>query len=209
MDRILRLIFCAHLAAVCLLAVAPLRADILDGLGAIGAGEASGDAGTYPAILQQLRGLNYGGAGLPYALGYATNPVLQRATAQALGDLELSHRFDGRREPVVQRFESLDDYRADSWPHPRRVVAKVEVTPQGSQRRFVVTNLPGTPQAVYRDFYVKRGKVPEQPIGEFLDLLGIDDTLSDLDFDAIDELGGEEMAERGIELGPLLLVRTK
>ena len=42
----------------------------------------------------------------------------------------------------------------------RRVVAKVEVTPSGSQRRFVVTNLEGTPEAVYRDFYVQRGKDP-------------------------------------------------
>jgi hypothetical protein len=52
-------------------------------------------------------------------------------------------------------------------------------------------------------------EMPEQPLGEFLDLLGIDDTLSDLDFDAIDELGDDAMAERGIELSPLLLVRTK
>jgi hypothetical protein len=49
----------------------------------------------------------------------------------------------------------------------------------------------------------------ELPLGEFLDLLGIDDSYSDLDFDAIDELGDEEMEERGIELSPLLLVRTK
>jgi Transposase DDE domain group 1 len=104
--------------------------------------------------------------GLPYALGYATNPVLQRATDQALADLELYHHFYRHREPVVQRFEALDDYRADSWPHPRRIVAKLEVTPQGSQRRFVVTNLDDPPEAVYRGFYVQRGKVPEQPIGE-------------------------------------------
>jgi hypothetical protein len=104
--------------------------------------------------------------GLPYALGYASNPVLQRATEQALADLELYHTFYGRREPVVQRFESLTDYRAESWPHPRRVVAKIEVTPQGSQRRFVVTNLDDPPEAVYRGFYIKRGHVPEHPIGE-------------------------------------------
>jgi hypothetical protein len=103
---------------------------------------------------------------LPYAFGYATNPVLQRATAQALADLELYHHWYGHREPTVQRFESLADYRAESWPRPRRIVAKVEVTPQGSQRRFAVTNLAGPPAAVYRDFYVQRGKVPEQPIGE-------------------------------------------
>jgi hypothetical protein len=103
---------------------------------------------------------------LPYAFGYATNPVLQRATEQALADLELYHRCYGHREPVVQRFESLSDYQADTWPHPRRIVAKIEVTPQGSQRRFVVTNLEGPAAALYRDFYVQRGKVPEQPIGE-------------------------------------------
>jgi DDE family transposase len=104
--------------------------------------------------------------GLSYASGYATNPVLQRATDQALADLELYHRFYREREPVAQRFESLTDYQADSWPHPRRIVAKIEVTPQGSQRRFVVTDHTEPPAVVYRDFYVQRGKVPEQPIGE-------------------------------------------
>lgn len=103
---------------------------------------------------------------LPYALGYASNPLLQRATEQALADVELYHHFYGWREPVVQRFESLAEYQAESWPHPRRIVAKIEVTPQGSQRRFVVTNLQEEASAAYRDFYVQRGKVPEQPIGE-------------------------------------------
>jgi hypothetical protein len=104
--------------------------------------------------------------GLPYAFGYATNPVLQRATDQALADLELYHHWYRHREPVVQRFESLTNYQADTWPHPRRIVAKLEVTPQGSQRRFVVTDRTEPPAAVYRDFYVQRGRVPEQPIGE-------------------------------------------
>src|SRR6185437_44274 len=72
--------------------------------------------------------------GLPYVFGYATNPVLQRATEQALAEVELYHHFYGHREPVVQRFESLSDYQADSWSHPRRIVVKIEVTPQGSQR---------------------------------------------------------------------------
>jgi Transposase DDE domain group 1 len=104
--------------------------------------------------------------GLGYAIGYASNPVLQRATATALADVELYYAFYGRRDPFVQRFEEIRDYRAESWPHARRIVAKGERTPQGSQRRFVVTNLPGRPEAVYRDFYVRRGAVPEQPIGE-------------------------------------------
>jgi hypothetical protein len=104
--------------------------------------------------------------GLPYAFGYASNPVLQRATAQAQADVELYYHFYGQREPHVQRFEDIKDYQADSWPHPRRVVAKIERTPQGSQQRFVVTDLTESPQVVYRDFYVQRGNVPEHPIGE-------------------------------------------
>src|SRR5437764_87969 len=43
--------------------------------------------------------------GLSYAIGYASNAVLQRATEQALADLELYYAFYGSREPVVQRFE--------------------------------------------------------------------------------------------------------
>jgi hypothetical protein len=105
--------------------------------------------------------------GLAYALGYATNPVLQRATEAALADLELYYACYGRRTPrVVQRFESVADYQADSWPHPRRIVAKIEVGPQGAQRRFVVTSFAEAAEWVYRDFYVQRGCVPEQPIGE-------------------------------------------
>src|SRR6185312_8838343 len=83
-----------------------------------------------------------------------------------MADLELYHRCYRHREPVVQRYESLTDYKADSWPHPRRIVAKIEVTRQGSQRRFVVTDHTEPADEVYRDFYVQRGKVPEQPIGE-------------------------------------------
>jgi hypothetical protein len=104
--------------------------------------------------------------GLDYVLGYASNAVLERATAQALADVELYHHFYGRCEPHVQRFEEIRDYQAGGWPYPRRIIAKVEVTPQGSQRRFVVTNLVRRPEAVYRAVYVQRGAVPEQPIGE-------------------------------------------
>ena len=103
---------------------------------------------------------------LAYVIGYASNAVLERATAQALADVEVYYRCYGDRAPQVQRFEVLRDYQAGTWPHPRRIVAKVEINPQGSQRRFVVTNLTACPEVVYRQVYVQRGAVPEQPIGE-------------------------------------------
>jgi hypothetical protein len=104
--------------------------------------------------------------GLLYAFGYASNAVLKRRTERALWELELYHRFYRHREPHVQRFQVIEDYQAESWSRPRRVVCKVECTPQGSQRRFVVTNLSGQPAGIYRGFYVARGEVPEQPIDE-------------------------------------------
>ena len=66
----------------------------------------------------------------------------------------------------MQRFEVLEDDRADSWSRPRRVRAKIEITPQGVQRRFVVTNLTGHPRGNDHGFYVQRGEVPEQPFDE-------------------------------------------
>lgn len=113
-------------------------------------------------------------ANLGYAFGYATNPVLQRKSQHWLAEVELVHGFYGRRDPHLQRFESIGDYQAESWPAPRRVVAKIEVTPQGSQRRFVVTNLKETARQVYQEYYVRRGEVPEQPIGELKNGLSAD-----------------------------------
>jgi Transposase DDE domain group 1 len=103
---------------------------------------------------------------LDYVIGYASNAVLQRATEQALADVQLYYHFYGYRDAHVQRFEEIGDYQAGTWPQARRVVAKIEITPQGSQRRFVVTNLTAPPRQVYREVYTQRGKVPEQPIGE-------------------------------------------
>ena len=90
----------------------------------------------------------------------------ERLLAQATADGETCYRCSGQRDPLVQRWEEIKDYQAQRWPHPRRVVAQIERNPQGSQRRFVVTSLLAKPDEVYRDVYVRRGAVPEQPIGE-------------------------------------------
>jgi hypothetical protein len=130
----------------------------------------------WPDVLIVVRGDN-GGAGpglyeyceaqgLLYAFGYSSNAVLQRRTETAMSDLELYYHFYGHRDPWLQAFEALEDYQAGDWSRPRRIVAKLEINPNGSQRRFVVTNLAGHPRGIYRGFYVQRGAVPEQPIGE-------------------------------------------
>lgn len=121
-----------------------------------------GDGGfSVPGMLDYCEDAKVG-----YAFGYASNAVLDRRTDHWLAEVQLIHRCYGYRDPHMQRYEQIRDYQAQSWPHPRRVVVKVEVTPQGSQRRYVVTNLTQPERQVYREFYVQRGEVPEQPIGE-------------------------------------------
>jgi hypothetical protein len=105
-------------------------------------------------------------AGLSYAFGYGSNTVLQERTEPLLADLQEYYYWYGRREPAVQRFEAFEDYQAESWSRPRRIVAKIEINRHGTNRRYVVTNLSGPPQEIYHDFYVQRGDVPERPIGE-------------------------------------------
>jgi hypothetical protein len=113
-------------------------------------------------------------AGLGYALGYAQNAVLLRASEHWLREVELAHNFYGYRDPHMRRYEEVQGYQSGGWPHPRRVVVKVEVTPQGSQRRFVVTNLHEPARQLYQDFYARRGGVPERPIGELKNGLSAD-----------------------------------
>jgi hypothetical protein len=104
--------------------------------------------------------------GLLYALGFATNDVLKERTALWLQDLQEFFHWYGKPGETLQRFEILEDYQADRWSRPRKIIAKVEVNHWGNNRRFVVTNLSGHPQGIYEGFYVQRGDVPESPIGE-------------------------------------------
>ncbi len=108
---------------------------------------------------------------LKYAFGYSSNSVLKRRTeltqryAQALCEL-----YDEKQ----QFFQVIDDYQADGWPHPRPIIAKLEAMSQGINRRFVVSNLEGSPAEIYHGFYVQRGNVPERPIGQLKNGLGAD-----------------------------------
>jgi Transposase DDE domain group 1 len=112
--------------------------------------------------------------GLLYVFGYASNEVLKRRTNPALSDLETYYACYQHREPEVQRFEVIEDYQAEGWSRPRRIVAKIEINRHGVNRRFVVTNLSGHGQGIYHGFYVQRGAVPEKPIGEMKNGLQMD-----------------------------------
>jgi hypothetical protein len=50
-------------------------------------------------------------------------------------------------------------YAAASWGKPRKIVARVEASEQGSDIRFIVTNLPGRAKVLYEKVYCARGRM--------------------------------------------------
>ncbi len=90
---------------------------------------------------------------LGYIIGVGTNQTLKSLHAPLLRQAE--ELFEQDRHKVCLIGEV--GYRAQSWERFRRVVMKAEVMPEGTNRRFVVTNLQAEPKELY-DFYVRRGQ---------------------------------------------------
>jgi hypothetical protein len=91
-----------------------------------------------------------------YVFGLATNPVLRARTAE-LAEAAALARLDDKAEKV-RRFAGFA-YAARSWKLARRIVARIEASAQGGDSRFIVTNLAGTPQALYEKLYCARGQM--------------------------------------------------
>ena len=80
--------------------------------------------------------------------------------------------FQRDREPV--RWRGGFTHQAGSWAHRRRILYKVEVNDQGTNRRFVVTNCKGTPRElwpIYNDRGTAETFIDEYKYGLFLDRL--------------------------------------
>jgi hypothetical protein len=90
-----------------------------------------------------------------YIFGLAGNKVLLRAIAGLAEDAALG-RIAGEGEKVRRYAEFR--YAAGTWDAERRVIARVEASPQGSDSRFVVTNLAGAPRWLYEAVYCRRGQ---------------------------------------------------
>jgi hypothetical protein len=93
--------------------------------------------------------------GIGYILGLARNRRLE-ALAEPYTHAA-AVRFARTGQPV-RLFETIA-YAAGSWDRARRVIVKAEHNALGDNPRFVVTNLPGAPQALYDDVYCARGEM--------------------------------------------------
>jgi DDE family transposase len=90
-----------------------------------------------------------------YIFGLAGNKVLLAKVADLMDEAALS-RVAG--EAVKVRRYGEFRYAARTWPVERQVIARVEASPQGSDSRFVVTNLAGAPRWLYEEVYCARGQ---------------------------------------------------
>lgn len=95
-----------------------------------------------------------------YIFGLGGNRVLLRKVADLAEDVAL-RRLDASGQKLRRHGEV--EYAAKAWPAragptARRVIARVEAGPQGTDTRFVITNLAGTPEHLYEEIYCARGQ---------------------------------------------------
>jgi Transposase DDE domain group 1 len=90
-----------------------------------------------------------------YVFGLAGNKVLL-ARAAGLAEVTALERVEGAAEKVRRYGEFA--YAARTWGAERRVIARIEASDRGSDSRFVVTNLRGTPRWLYEVVYCARGR---------------------------------------------------
>ena len=106
-------------------------------------------------------------SGVHYNIGLARNPRLEAMVEFA----QLALKDDYERTKQKQRLVDEFRYAAQSWPHERRVITRLEWGDQGHNPRFIVTNLEGDAAALYDGVYCKRGeaqnRIKEAQVGLF------------------------------------------
>jgi hypothetical protein len=107
--------------------------------------------------------------GVDYILGLARNPVLEYRARFHMMKADQAFRKTGEKQQVFRFIR----YGAQTWDRKRKVIVKAERLIQGPNLRFVVTNLPGDPETLYKDLYCQRGemenRIKEQQLGLFAD----------------------------------------
>jgi hypothetical protein len=88
-----------------------------------------------------------------YIIGFAINSKLLEIAAPWRTQCDTRR---SKMKPTVRRFHQLP-YRAREWSRPRKLVARVEATPMGTDVRFIVTNLEGRGKTLYEKVFCARG----------------------------------------------------
>jgi len=96
---------------------------------------------------------------LGYVTGLTSNAVLQALAREVVEQATRAYALSGHK---VTRFHSTR-YQAGTWSGPRRVVIKVEVSEQGINTRFVVTDLEqARTKVLYQQISCARGQAENE-----------------------------------------------
>lgn len=106
--------------------------------------------------------------GIGYVIGVARNQRLHARVAAWERELEAAFVRDGAKQRLIREFH----YAADSWNVERRVVTRLEYGSQGTNPRFVVTNLDLPAADLYDRLYCQRGEAENRIKEAQLDLFG-------------------------------------
>jgi hypothetical protein len=109
----------------------------------------------YPEVMQWIEAQPHMG----YVTGLTSNAVLQHLAHEVVAQATRAYVRSGQK---VTRFHSTC-YQAGTWSRPRRVVIKVEVSEQGINTRFVVTDLEhARTKVLYQQIYCARGQAENE-----------------------------------------------
>ena len=91
--------------------------------------------------------------------GLTSTAVLQRLAHTVIAQAKRAYAHWGRKAPRIHSTR----YQACPWSRSRRVVIKVEVSAQGVNTRFVVTDMEqARTQVLYRHLYCARGQIENE-----------------------------------------------
>src|SRR6266436_937698 len=109
----------------------------------------------YPEVMQWIEEQ----PNLSYVTGLTSNRILTALAREVVEQAKRAYERDGGK---ITRFHSTR-YQAGTWSRSRRVVIKVEVSDQGVNTRFVVTDMErARTQVLYQHIYCARGQAENE-----------------------------------------------
>jgi DDE family transposase len=109
----------------------------------------------YPEVMQWIEEQ----PALSYVTGLTSNRILTALAREVVEQAKRAYARDGGK---ITRFHSTR-YQAGTWSRSRRVVIKVEVSAQGVNTRFVVTDMEhARTKVLYRQIYCARGQAENE-----------------------------------------------
>lgn len=103
-----------------------------------------------------------------YVIGVARNARLHRIVEGWEQAMAVRYAETGAKQRQIHEFR----YAAGSWDRERRIVTRLEYGAQGTNPRFIVSNLERLANALYDDLYCQRGEAENRIKETQLDLFG-------------------------------------